>query len=49
MKKDLLTDATGMVGLASITVGAGLAELWVGLVVGGLCALFVSNRMEARK
>jgi len=47
--KDLLTDITGMVGLAGISVGAGMAELWVGIVVGGICLLFVSNRMGARK
>lgn len=47
--KDLLTDITGLAGFAAISVGAGMAELWVGIVVGGLCLVFVSKRMEARK
>jgi hypothetical protein len=45
--KARLADIVGIVGLASITAGAAMAELWMGFVVGGASALFVSWRIGA--
>lgn len=43
--RQLLSDVVGFAGLSAITTGAMLFDVAVGLVVGGVAALYVSWRM----
>ena len=46
--RDLLTTIGEVLGAASITVGAGLVEVWLGFVIGGVL-LIAGCALEARK